>query len=365
MANVGVFSAAIIGDFSTPRESVANLKIYPALKNIPNILILNITEWKASEEFSSEILERFSSKTVIVDDTYSFEYTLNRIQRRTNILGLKVNANDYLSVSAIVGFLSFILVFLGLAFVANKLANIGKKSLIEGIPEAIMYVIFYFIFTQLLFIVSSVLLGMPIGLHTAKLEAKVTAVSLLGFGGGGRPRMLAGIAGFIFGGFLSTKEGLKIDKTGLTSLVVVFFFVIFDPLTSGVIFHEFILLYTTGPYLETAFQTQSYVKIFLGEIGIALGGWASPVFGLSTGTILYCAGIIPFFLFSRLEKSTSTILIFTCAFLTASGGIRVADMNPWSAYASLLPGIVAGLIFTLIFILINLSEKTIRTKIAW
>jgi len=204
---------------------------------------------------------------------------------------------------------------------------------------------------------------MPLGLHTSRLEAKVTAVSLLGLGGGSRPRMFAGLAGFLFGALISLKEGLKLDKAGLISLLVAGFFIIVDPLTGGIIFHEFILLYTVGPYFETAVATQSYVKTFLAEIGIALGGWASPTYGLSTGTILYCAGTIPVCLFAKLERSTATVLLFSCAFFAASGGVRVADMNPWSAVASLIPGVVAGFIFAGIFSLISLAETVIRTKI--
>lgn len=363
LANVGVFSAAIIGNFLPPSESQANLKIYPALDNIPNIIISNVTGWRAYEEFSSEIEKRYADKTTVVNDLTSFGAALRHVEKRENALGLDVSPNIYIGVSAFVGLCSFILVFLGLAFVASKLIEIGKKPGIRGFPEAIAYTVLYFVFTQIIYIACSVLLAMPLGLHTSRLEAKVTAVGLLGFGGGGRPRMFAGLAGFLFGAFISLKGGLKLDKAGLISLLVAGFFIIVDPLTSGIIFHEFILLYTVGPYLETAVATQSYVKTFLGEIGVALGGWASPTYGLSTGTILYCAGIIPFYLFAKLERSTSTVLLFSCAFFAASGGVRIADMNPWSAVASLIPGIVAGFIFAALFSLISLAEKVIRTKI--
>lgn len=363
MANVGVFSAAIIGDFLPPSESQANLKIYPALDNIPNIIILNVTGWRAYEEFSSEIEKRYADKTTVVNDLTSFGAALRRVERRENALGLDVSPNIYLGVSAFVGLCSFILVFLGLAFVASKLIEIGKKPGVRGFPEAVAYTVLYFAFTQLTYIVCSVLLAMPLGLHTSRLGTKVTAVGLLGFGGGSRPRMFAGLAGFLFGAVISLKQGLKLDKAGFISLLMVGFFVIVDPLTSGVLFHEFILLYTVGPYFETAMATQSYVKTFLAEIGAALGGWVSPTYGLSTGTILYCAGIIPFYLSAKLEKSTATVLLFSCAFFAASGGVRVADMNPWSAVASLIPGIVAGFIFAALFALISLAEKAIRTKI--
>jgi len=362
LANLGVFSVAVIGDFIPLPVHQANLKIYPALDNIRNILILNVTGWRANEEFSSEIERRYAYKTTVVNDLNAFRDALHDVAGRKNALGLDVSPNTYIAVSAFVGLCSFILVFLGLAFVASKLIEIGKKSGSRGFPEAIAYIVLYFVFTQITYIVCSVLLAMPLGLHTSRLEAKVTAVGLLGFGGGGRPRMFAGLAGFLFGGLVSLKEGLKLDKAGLISLLVVGFFVIVDPLTSGIIFHEFILLYTVGPYFETAVTTMSYAKNFFAEVGVALGGWASPTYGLSTGTILYYAGAIPFCLFPRLKRSTATILFFFCAFCAGSGGVRIADMNPWIAIGSLIPGVMVGFIFVALFCLISLAETVIRTK---
>jgi len=371
LANLGIFSAAIVGDFYSPSRSLAEGKIYPSLNNIVNderqysIILLKIenTTWYAPDEFSSEIERRYPDKTTIVADLNSFDAALRQIKGRENALGLDISPATYLGVCAFVGLFSFILVFFGLAFLACKLTEAGKKLGVRGFPEAIAYTVFYFFFTQIIYIACSVLLTMPLGLHTTRLEAKVTAVSLLGFGGGSNPRMFAGIAGFLFGAFVSLKEGVKLDKVGFSSLLVMAFFVIVDPLTSGLFFHELVLLNTVGPSFGTAVQTESYIRDFLAYIGVALGGWASPTYGISTGIILYFAGAIPFCLFPKLQRSTATVFLFISAACIGTGGIRVADMNPWKTVASVFPGVAAGFVIAVVFSLISVAEIALRKKL--
>jgi hypothetical protein len=371
LADLGVFSAVIVGNFVPPPESDAELKIYPALDNIVNenpqysIIVLQIhgTSWYADGNFSSTIYSRYSDKTTTVTDLNSFDAAFRQIKGRENTLGIDISPATHLKIAALVGLLSFIIVFLGLAFLACKLTEAGKKLGVRGFPEAIAYAVFYFVFTEMIYIVCSVLLAMPLALHTSRLEAKVTAVSLLGFGGGSNPRMFAGIAGFLFGAFLSLKQGVKLDKLGFLAFLFLAFFIIIDPLTSGVIFHEFVLLNTIGPNFGTAVQTESYIRDFLANIGNALGGWASPIYGIQTGIILFFAGAIPFCLFAKLQRSTATILLFISALCVGTGGIRVGDMNPWVTVASIFPGIATGFFVVVVFSLISVAEAALRKKI--
>jgi len=358
LTNLGVFSTVIIGDFFPPTEKMVKDFIYPALDSAPKIIIL---EHYAFDVFSSEIQRRYADKTVVVEDLADLRAVLYRIPRRANALGLKVSPEIYISISAIIGLCSFILVFFGLAFLASKLIEVGKKPGVSGFPEAIAYAVLVFFFTQTTYIVCSVLLAMPLGLHTS--SPKVTAVGFIGFSGGSRPRLLAGIAGFLFGSLISLKGGPKINKVGFASFLVLSFFILIDPLTSGIIFYEFILLFTVGPGMEHAYMAWSYVRAFIGSVADAFGAWISPTYAISLGIILYYASAVPFCLFPKLKKSTATVFLLFCAFCVSLGGLRVADMMPWKSIAGVIPGIVIGFFFATIFYLLSLAEGIVRRRI--
>jgi len=359
LADLGVFQTVIVGDFFPPTKSLMDTQIDPGLDVIPSIIV--IMEYVDSA-FLSELQTRYSQKITLVEDLPSLQTALLDVPRRTNALGLPRSVSIFIGVSGFVGIASLLLPFWGLAFLASKLIEVGRKTLVSGFVEAVVYSVLIFFFTQAIYIACSVLLGLPLGLH-ASSSPKVTALGFMGFGGGSRPRMFIGLAGFLFGALISMKGGLKLDKIGFLTFLVMAFFVIVDPLTSGIVFYEFILLFTVGPGFDTAATTMSYIKDFLSSGGVLLGGWISPVYQLSTGIIFFFATAIPFCLFPKLRKSTATFLLLFSAFGAADGGIRVANMEPWMTIASILPGVVIGLLFCALFYSINAIETGFRTKI--
>jgi len=367
LTNLGVFSAVIIGDFYylAPTKALVKSYIYPAFDSIPRIILLQgvffgDTQVSIPKDFSTEIESRYLFKTTSVKDLAALVSVLLGLARRTNALGLNVSPYMYLGVAALVGSLSFILVFFSMAFLASRLIETGKKPAIVGFSEAIAYSLAMFFFTQTIYTVCTVLLAMPLGLHTS--VPKVTAIGFFGFGGGSRPRMLSGLVGFLFGALVSLKEGVRPDKGGFVIFLVMSFFILIDPWTGGIIFYEFVLLFTVGPGMEYAYTSWSYVRMFLGAISSAFGGWISPVYGISTGVMLYYVGAISFSLYAKVKKSTATVLLLFSAFCISDGGIRVADMNPWRSIASLIPGVIAGFFFVAIFWLLSFAETIIREK---
>lgn len=360
LSDLGMFSTVVVGDFYPPTERLLKSFIYPGLDSAPQIIVV---ESYVFDVFLSEIERRYADKTVVVEDVSGLESVLSRVPRRANALGFDVSPALYTVVSRFVGSSSFILVFLGLAFLACRLIEVGRKPGVAGFAEAIMYSVLYFAFTEIVHTVCTVLLGTPLGLHTS--SPKVTAIGFMGFGGGSRPRMLTGLLGFLFGSSLSMKKGLKLDRIGFIAFLVLGFFVLADPLTGGVVFYEIVLLFAAphGPLFEAGSAAWSYIREFLGTIGSAFGGWVSPVYGISTGIILYVTGSLPICLFSKLERSTATLMLFVCAFCAAQGGIRVAEMTALKTVASLVPGLVSGLIFATVFCLISFGERGLRTYI--
>jgi len=358
LTNLGVFSAVIVGNFYPPSNASLRGYVYPGLDSVSRIIIV---ERYAYEVFSSEVRRRYSEKTVVVGDLGALGPALRGIPERKNLLGLDISYAFYSGVSAFVGLCSFVIVFLGLAFLSSKLIEMGKKPNVTGFPEAIMYSVFIFIFTQTVYIVCSVLLAMPLGLHTSTL--KVTAVGFLGFAGGSRPRMLAGFFGFLLGALTSMKEGPKLDKTGFAAFLVLVFFLLVDPLTGGVIFYEFVLTFTVGPSIEYAVLSDSYVRMFLGSIIESFGGWISPVYAASTGIVLYYTGAVSFCSFPKLKNKTAVVFLFLSAFCISLGVVRVADMRPWKTISCVIPGLIVALFFAAFFYLLSRAEVFI-SKIA-
>jgi hypothetical protein len=361
LSNLGVFSAVVVGDFIIPTQSLVKKYVYPAFDQIPRILILNSY---ALSDFSDELNLRYEDKISNVINLEDLRPLFPMIKSRANALGLEVGLGTFAGVSALVGLGSLIMVFLGLSFLAAKLIETGKKPGISGFAEAIVYTFLYFAFTQAIYIACSVLLAMPLGLHTG--SSKVTAIGFIGLGGGSRPRMLAGLAGFLYGAIVSLKRGPKLDKTGIVAILIIGFIILVDPLTSGLIFYEFILLFMTdlGPVFEVSLAGWSYIRAFLYNIGGAFGGWVSQNYGISSGIMLYFTGAIPFCLFPRMKKSTGTVLLFFSAFCVAQGGIRIADMIALKTVASSIPGIVSGSLFAGLFGFMSVVENVIRTKIS-
>jgi hypothetical protein len=352
MTDLGIFSAVIVGDFVPPNEGMVKRWIYPALDTVRQIIVV---ESYSYDVIQSEIERRYADKTIKVEDVDDLQSELDRIPRRQNALGLDVGLVLFITVSQIVGASSLILVFFGLAFLASRLIEVGTKPGTAGFAEAIMYSVLYFVFTEIVYTVCTVLLGIPLGLHTS--SPKVTAIGFMGFGGGSRPRMLIGVLGFVFGSLVSMKKGLRL---------ILGFFVLLDPLTGGKMFYEVVLLFAApyGPLFEVSTAAWSYVRAFLTVIGTAFGGWVSPSYGISTGKMLYVVGSLPMILFSKLEKSTATAMIFVCAFCAAQGGIRVAEMTPLKTFASLVPGLVSGLIFATGLFMASFAEKALRKYIS-
>lgn len=364
LVSVGTVQAAIVADFLV-REGL-DKQLYRGLEEIPMIIIIDSKV--VSPDFAEEVLRRYSGKTLVFRDVDEFRDVLQRdpmlLQIRENQLGLVVDPRLFDGVMAFAGLLSFIVVFFGLAYLSNKLMEVGKKPGISAIPESIMYTSFYFFFTQLIYIVTSVVFAVPMGLHAVTSGSKrVTAIGLLGFGGGSRPRMLAGILGVLFGSTAALGEGSKLSKTGVIAFIFALFTVVADPLTGGLIFYEFVLLFTLGGVeLEAASTTSYFVKNFLASVGLAFGAWITPTYGISTGEILFYMGAIPLCLIPKLGNSTATFLLFFSAFAVGNGGIRVAEMTPWKTFASCIPGIATGLIAAAVFFSLSKIETIIRAR---
>jgi hypothetical protein len=214
------------------------------------------------------------------------------------------------------------------------------------------------------FLQSSVLLGLPVALHAA-ISSSESAIGALGFGGGSRPRELAGVVGFIFGAVVGVRGRMNIDRIGILTVIGVSLYLVVDPLTLGRDFYSVLLNLTTsesgGP---TGLGAQEAVRGWLGQVMYFFGRDISGFFYSSHGAVLFFAAGTAFAVFSRLRKTSATILLLFSAFAASVGFIRVADLDPIEAIASPVPGIAVGLLILMAFVFISFGESKIRELIS-
>ncbi len=356
LAALGSFSAVVVADFIPPTTNVAETFIFPAMASAPQVFILSS---HADPFMAAEAAERFPDKVVDVPNLDALQNALTNLTPKPNLLGLDLTPNVFLIVVGLVGVASLLLMLLGFAFLSSRLIDLGRKRGVSAFPEALASVIFLFVFIQVIYVTCTVLLQVPLGLHTS--SSKVTALGVLGLGGGSRPRMIASLVGFFFGSILSLRDGLRVDRLGVVLFIFGVAFLLFDPLSAGQTFNQFVLLFTTGPQLEQSSEAWTSIRAYLGTNAESFGAWASETYAISLGIILYYGALIPFFLFARLERTSRTLLLLVTGFASALGGIRVADMAPWKTLASIVPGFMTGLVMASGFIIFSVAEKWLRS----
>jgi len=365
IANLGVIKAVFVSYY--PKIALDRILKFTldAMNQVPLIVV---DESMADPELVSDLKLRFGDKVVAVQglDSTSLVKISRSLQelRVNNPLGLKLQIGPFKAIATLVAILSFLVAFFGLAFLSSRLIDSGRSKGLGSIPEAIMLAAFVFYFTQAIYMVSSVLLAMPIGLHAVTSGSReLTVVGLLGFGGGSSPRAISGILGFLFGAFTAIKVKSDIDRWGLIAFLVLMALLVIDPFTGGELFYDALLFFLSGPRTEIMRTSIFFTKDILSSVGGIFGGWVTGVYGLSTGEILFYAGALPIFLFPMLKRSTATALLLISGLAAGSGFIRTAEMTPYKTVASLIPGIVVGLAVSAVFITMSLVESHLRRRL--
>jgi hypothetical protein len=365
MANLGVIKAVFVSYYP---KLVLDRVVRYTVEAMSRVELIVIDEYMADPELANDLMLRYGEKVVSVQglDGASLTQILRALRglKAKNPLGLELQTGSFKVLATVVAVLSFLTVFFGLAFLSSRLIDAGRSRGIGALPEAIMLPAFIFYFTQAVYMASSVILAMPVGLHAVTSGSKeITVVGLLGFGGGSRPRAISGILGLLLGALIAIKGKSELDRWGLVVSIVLAAILIIDPFTGGELFYDALLYFLTGPRSEIMRTSIVYTKDILSTMGRLFGGWATDMYGLSTGEILFYAGALPMFLFPILKRSTATFLLLICCLAAGSGFIRTAEMTPYKTVASLIPGIAVGLAVSAVFILMSLVETYVRRRL--
>jgi|GEM_PF-1447137 hypothetical protein len=353
MSTLGAFDAVILADYPPPLDTEGLTSSY-------HIIVL--TQYMNSND--TLVLQHLypSYQLIFLKNVSQLTKALLSIHHRANPLGIVTPESIYIPVVLFEGVMSFVIVFFALGFLSSAIIE-GSKKGFGGIAEAIAFSVLTFLFAQTVYIVTTVFLGIPVGLH-ASTSHDTTAVGMLGFGGGTRPRMLSGALGFLLGVLFTKEARSKLDFLGFFAFVGAGLFILIDPGNLGNLFSQLALVNLSGvPPLGAGAQTYEGIRHIIGTFMQLFGDNATINYYSQHGAAAFYAGAIPFALFSRLGKSTATFLALFSAYVAGTGFVRISDMIPLKAMASVIPGVALGAVILLIFIAVGMLELLIRKQI--
>jgi hypothetical protein len=354
MSSLGTYYAVIIGDYPLPLQSTG-------LLSSSRILILS---QYASPNYVKEMQAYFGQSVSVVSSPSDLQLQLSQMAKgyQSNHLGLPVSSQTYSIVTSIDGFLSLVLPFLALAFFARYMIESNSKGVVK-LAQAVAFSFFIFMFGELVYIQTDVLLNLPVALHSS-ISPQETALGALGFGGGSRPRMAMAILGFFFGALAGTRRGIKIDRVVVIGVAAGLLFLLADPLAGGQDFYNLLLNVASGQ-AGTAFGQAAYVDLraFIEYFMNAFGNEIVPTYFSQHGAVLFFVGAVPFALYTFVRRSTATLLLLFSAVVAGLGYIRIGDQDPTKAIASSTPGFALALLFILTFLASDRVEGFLRLRL--
>jgi hypothetical protein len=354
MCGLNSFNTVILADYAPNLQSAG----YLSCKNV-----IAVTGYVNSTLVKDLKLFRGNSVTVVnTPQQMQFDLSLQARSYSSNHLGLPISQQTWTTVTLVEGALSLLLPFLALAFFARYLIESGSKG-IGRLAQAAGFSFFVFMFGELAYLQTDILLTLPVALH-ATISPRETAIGSLGFGGGSRPRMVMGALGFLFGAFAGSLKGTRIDKVILVSVISALVFLLADPLQLGQDFYN-LLLQILSSEGGTAFGQAAYsnLRAFVSVFMNAFGNEIVPTFFSQHGAVICFAGAVPFALYTYVRRSTATLLLFYSAVVTAVGYVRIGDQDPLKAIASTTPGFAMAVLFILAFFSIDRVERFLRLRL--
>jgi hypothetical protein len=354
MSSLNTYHTVIVADYPPSFQSAG-------YRSIPRILVM--ADY-ANSTLVKNLQAYYGPAVTVVKTPQQLQFDLGLQSRgyASNHLGLPISDAIYANVTEVEGLLSLALPFLALAFFARYMIESSSRG-IARLAYGAAFSFFVFIFGELVYIQTDILLTLPVALH-ATISPVQTAIGVFGFGGGSRPRMVLGILGFLFGATAGSLKGTRIDRVVLVGLVSTILFLLVDPLQLGQDFYNLLLQVTTsegGTAVGQAAYTQlrSFIAIFMN----ALGNEVIPTFFSQHGAVLFFAGAVPFALYTYVRRSTATLLLFFSAAVAGVGYVRIGDQDPLKAIASTTPGLALALVFIVTFLATDRVERFLRLRL--
>ncbi|MDA4113033.1 MAG: hypothetical protein OK474_03205 [Thaumarchaeota archaeon] len=365
MSSVGQFNVAVLSNYTEAQIQQAGPFVLGNLGNVPIIIVDNHGDTNITTSIETLYPDQ-AFHVANAGNLTSPEQTQLRLlislNQRTNILGLNVSSGGFKVLLEVEAVLSMVLVLLGWAYLGSLTSESRTMSDLSHLVLLIGAGVFVFFFSETIYVVTSSTLAVPLSLHAVNSDAHdVTAIGLLGFGGGSTPRLAAGFIGIMLGA-VGAEGGLQFKKRDFALIAGVGLILLANPLFIGqYVYQGILLLFPIGNYaFGTAFTNSLSFKGFIYGFGSALGGDASQVYLLSAGKILFFAGLVPLAYMKRMGRTTTVIALLFVALMIGDGGVRVGEMTPDKTVIAVLPGIVAGFAFAAMLLGLAAVEKYVR-----
>ena len=223
MSSLNVYHVVIVADYPPDLQAAGFLS---------NSRIIVMSDY-ANSTLQKNLQAYFGTEVTVVSNPQQLEFDLSLLSSgyTSNNVGLPVSQGLYSQVTLVEGLLSLTIPFFALAFFARYMIESESKGIVR-LAQGAAFSFFVFLFGELIFIQTDILLTLPVALH-ATISCQETAIGVLGFGGGSRPRMVMGALGFLFGAFAGSLKGKRLDRPILIGLLSVILFLVGRPAPVG------------------------------------------------------------------------------------------------------------------------------------
>jgi hypothetical protein len=365
MSSVGQFELAVFSSY--PSAGIGEIQGYilPSLTNVPVIMVDN----SADKTLAGLIETTYSGKVLQVQDAGNLTLgeqrelaSLLAASSRTNLFGLNLSVYDFNALMAFEAVLSILLVFIGFCYLGSLASESSSLTDLTHLVSVLGAGIFVFVFSEALYVTVSSMLAFPLSLHAVISGAHyLTAVSLLGFGGGSTPRLAAGFLGVLVG-VVGTRGSPPIEKSDLVLVLGIGLFLLANPFSIGQFVFQGLLLFLPLGNLAfgAAYASSLSLKGFIYGVGSALGAGVTPTYLMSAGKMLFFAGLVPLAYLRKMGRTTMIIALLLVALFVGDGGVRIGEMTPDKTVIAILPGLVIGFAFAFLILGLASIEKYVR-----
>jgi hypothetical protein len=365
MSSVGQFNIVVFSNYTNAEIQEVSPYILGNLGNVPIIIIGgtgNATISRAIATLYPNQILNVSNAASLTSSQKNELATMLSQSVRTNVLGLNLSNGEFQVLLESEAALSMLLVFIGWMFLGSLISDSRSKTNLSHLAMVVAAGIFVFFFSEAIYVVTSSTLAVPLSLHAVNSDAHdVTAIGLLGFGGGSTPRLAAGFLGVIAGA-VGVEGGLRVKKSDFALVTGAALILLANPLSIGQYVYQAILLFFPLGSLVfgNAFSNSITLKGFIYGFGSLFGGDVSQVYLLSAGKILFFAGLIPLAYLKRMGRTTMVIALLLVALAIGDGGVRVGEMTPDKTVVAVVPGLVVGFAFAAVILGLAALEKYVR-----
>ncbi|MDA4123739.1 MAG: hypothetical protein OK456_11220, partial [Thaumarchaeota archaeon] len=321
----------------------------------------------ADQTFVGQVTALYGTKVITVNnaaelnstEVQEISHTLQS-ELRTNSFGVHLSTTGFKEILVIEGVLSFLLIFLGWTFLGSLASEAIKETELSHLAMVIGSGVFVFVFSEVVYVTTSTMLAVPLSLHAVITGAHdITAVGLLGFGGGSTPRLAAGFLGIVLG-VVGAEGSPKVNTRDFALISAIILVLLADPFSIGQFAYQGLLLFVGNYNFGGAYASSQAFKGFIYGVGTVFGGSVTPTYLMSAGKMLYFSGLVPFAYLKRMGRTTRVIALLFAAILLGDGGVRVGEMTPDKTVIAILPGIFVGFALLALILTLALIEKYTR-----